>query len=65
MAPPVYQSPAAMSQVLGADQNAETAEMFARKMAPRPAPGMMSQGIPAARPIPVQEEGQGRNGCGR
>jgi len=61
MAPPVYQSPAAMSQVLGADQNAETAEMFARKM--------MGQGIPAARPtptplpvggpIPVQEEGQG------
>jgi hypothetical protein len=59
MALPVYQSPAAMSQVLGADQNAETAEMFARKMAPRPAPGMMSQGIPAARSIPVQEEGQG------
>ena len=58
MAPPVYQSPAAMSEVLGAAQRPEGIELLTQKMAPRPAPGMMNQGIPAARPIPVVDEGR-------
>ena len=34
MAPPVYQSPAAMSEVLGAAQSPEGIELLTQKMAP-------------------------------